>query len=157
MIRMHPSSPRSEEESRMPWMGAEGWRVDPSPAAKKELEQKSIKGKKKKERKKLEAGCKAERGIWLLWSQEPAPHRRTLCYFPPLRVEKAICGSGKRALNLPKAVTHRPAEVPLQRGAPAGHRRPALATSAKKASEEEEKTTLQKKPLAAPKQPVSLH
>lgn len=141
----------------MPWMGAEGWRVDPCPAAKKELEQKSIKGKKKKERKKLEAGCKAERGIWLLWSQEPAPHRRTLCYFPPLRVEKAICGSGKRALNLPKAVTHRPAEVPLQRGAPAGHRRPALATSAKKASEEEEKTTLQKKPLAAPKQPVSLH
>lgn len=41
--------------------------MDPSPAAKKELEQKKkIKGKKKK--KKLEAGCKAERGIWLLWS-----------------------------------------------------------------------------------------
>lgn len=40
---------------------AEGWRVDPNPAAKKELEQKSI-----KEKKNLEAGCRAERGIWVL-------------------------------------------------------------------------------------------
>lgn len=70
--------------------------------------------------------------------------------------KKAICGNGKRALNLPKAVTHRAARVPLQRGAPEGHRRPALATSAKEASEEEEKSTLQKKPLAAPKEAVSL-
>jgi len=54
-------------------------------------------------------------------------------------VEKAICGSGKRALNLPKAVTHRPAEAPLPRAAPEGHRRLTLGTSAKKASEEEGK------------------
>lgn len=50
------------------------------------------------------------------WSREPAPHRHTLCCFPLLGVEKAVHGSGKRALNLPRAITHRPTEVPLQRG-----------------------------------------
>lgn len=43
---------------------AEDCRVDSSPAATEELEQKSIKEKKKKE--KFEAGCRAERGIWVL-------------------------------------------------------------------------------------------
>lgn len=74
--------------------------------------------------------------------------------------KKAICGNGKRALNLPKAVTHRAARVPLQRGAPEGHRRPALATSAKEASEEEEKIHAAEKAPCSPKrscQPVLNH
>lgn len=74
-----------------------------------------------------------------------APHRHTLCCFPLLGMEKALHGSGKRALNLPGAITHRPAEVPLQRGS----RGSSLLQTA---SQHQEKTTLHKKPLAAPKQ-----
>lgn len=130
----------------MPWIGqkAGGW--IPALLQRKSWNKKASR-KNKPKNPKSEAGCRAERGIWALGHESSSQAHFVL--FPLLGMEKALHGSGKRALNLPGAITHRPAEVPLQRGS----RGSSLLQTA---SQHQEKTTLHKKPLAAPKQPLSL-